>query len=380
MAYTIRDVNGYRNTSGTFVDLGNVSGTATADFSTYDCVKMTLTGDTVISITSPSVRTELQERQLIIDGTDSYEFTLDSSELSVKSSSELLTGIEVLPKVNGIANAKDFRYGETGCTQLRNGNLYFFSQASSEEGIFQISFSDFPNEASSSATLGLDVTTEESGIVSFYMTEDGNYLITSGTAGDGIDMYSMSTPYDLSTATFQGYSGDLGSGFYSLWMKPDGTGIFASDSSFLYEYELTTAFDITTLNSTEVQTVSSLGIYGDYKGNILKFLDSGNKMLLSTRDMLSVIRLDTPYMMDTGHVVKSIPIRDFVDKTGDYFYFSTNASPEDEYFMDIAEGYMILSSYEMGTSVFPLATATSLDITFDATAATIENVTPYKVY
>ena len=116
--------------------------------------------------------------------------------------------------------------------------------------------------------------------------DDGTKMYIIGYQQDQIKQYALSSAYDLSTwsTTLIGQAAVSGqqAGPYGLRFKPDGTKCYVTgvSSDFLYEYDLTTAWDITSLtyNSEFLDTsppdTQMTGIYMKLDGT--KFWLSGN--------------------------------------------------------------------------------------------------------
>lgn len=145
-----------------------------------------------------------------------------------------------------------FRFGDSG-TKL------YLGQFSSPRSIDQYNLSTAYDLSTASYTATFDITTQ---------VLSTNYLLCFNAdgskvyAGYGNDLfqYSLSTPWSISTASYDSKSFDLGtstsptmsSDTSTVEFSSDGTKLFAScfgasDSNFyLYEYSLSTAFDIST--------------------------------------------------------------------------------------------------------------------------------------
>lgn len=104
----------------------------------------------------------------------------------------------------------------------------------------------------------LDITAQSSVCVSLRISSDGNNLYVGTNTGDSIWQYTLSTAYDLSTATYSGNVADFSTyipNITAFALSPDGTklilcymnpaGLLLSVFAFS-EWELTTAWDIST--------------------------------------------------------------------------------------------------------------------------------------
>ena len=105
----------------------------------------------------------------------------------------------------------------------------------------------------------LDVSGKETTPKGLAVDPDGNYVYVCGAISDSVHQYTMSTPFDLSTATFTRTftPGGLGiNGLYTMMFKDDGlTMLLGATNNTLslqgvYEYTLSTAWDISTTSFT----------------------------------------------------------------------------------------------------------------------------------
>lgn len=95
----------------------------------------------------------------------------------------------------------------------------------------------------------------------FYVSPDGTKLYVINTTTNVVYQYTMTTPYDVSTAAYDSKSYDPSetgnNNTRSLWFKNDGTKMYVGDSSkggshTLYQYTLSTAWDVSTASYDSV--------------------------------------------------------------------------------------------------------------------------------
>lgn len=118
------------------------------------------------------------------------------------------------------------------------------------------------------------------------VSKDGNYLYTINQASNAmIRQFTMSTPYDLSTAS---YTRQIQSGVNAsntgISMNNDGTKMYVtynqSSNSYLKTYALSTAYDISTLTNTNNNVIpvgSNDGQNSQAYGGKLKWNNDGSK-------------------------------------------------------------------------------------------------------
>lgn len=85
----------------------------------------------------------------------------------------------------------------------------------------------------------------------FYMKPDGTKMYVAENTNDSIHQYSLSTAYDISTASYDSATLNVSSQDVSpesLWFKPDGTKMYyaGSNGDTVDQYALSTAWDLST--------------------------------------------------------------------------------------------------------------------------------------
>ena len=155
--------------------------------------------------------------------------------------------------------------------------------------IFLIFNLTFVSSAQAAATFvdSFDVSTRDTTPRGLAFNNDGTKMFVSGNSGDDINVYTLSTGFDLSTATFNDINGD-GSGFdisgqetvpRGLTFNNDGTKMFVvgDNGNDINEYTLSVGFDLTS-------TVTHVGEFdiSDQETNPqgIAFNTTGTKMFI----------------------------------------------------------------------------------------------------
>lgn len=158
---------------------------------------------------------------------------------------------------------------------------------------------------------------------------DGTYMYVSGLYT--LTQYTLSTAWDITTATkvfsFNG-SGEISFSPSGIYFKPDGTKVYFCSlyQDNLYEYSMSTAWDISTMSQTysvscSAQDTNSRDIYIKADGTTLF-------MIGSTNDSVYEYSMSTAWDLSTVSYVKSFsvatrentPAGIFFDPTGIYMY------------------------------------------------------------
>ena len=154
------------------------------------------------------------------------------------------------------------------------------------------------------ASKTLSVATQSNQVQDMYFKADGaKVYITDGTLNT-VFQYTLSTPWDLSTGSYDSKSFvcTQGSNAYGLSFSPDGTKMHVMDLSgdTLNQYTLSTAWDVSTASySSKSKTFTS----EDTSPLSHSFKDDGTKLYMMgiTTDTIYQYSLSTPY--DLGSVV-----------------------------------------------------------------------------
>ena len=140
----------------------------------------------------------------------------------------------------------------------------------------------------------------------FVFNDDGTKIFISDSNDSTVYQRNLSTAFDVSSATGSWTSYDLGSGVfpYSLSFNNDGTKLFVLTLSTVREYALTTGFDVTTASLTTTGSLS------DQESSMtgLTFNNNGTKMFTVGNGYNTVYE----YALSTAFDVSSLSYTDSV--------------------------------------------------------------------
>jgi 6-phosphogluconolactonase (cycloisomerase 2 family) len=167
-------------------------------------------------------------------------------------------------------------------------NLYFntdgtkmFHMGFSTDTVYQYTLSTgFDLSTASYDSVNFSFTSQETDPTGLTFSPSGEKMFVVGNSQDSVFQYSLSTPFDLSTASYDSVSFSVASqeGFaYSLTFSPDGTKMFVIgiNNDTVYQYTLSTGFDVSTASYDSVSFS-----YAAQEGvaRSLAFNDAGSKM------------------------------------------------------------------------------------------------------
>lgn len=145
-----------------------------------------------------------------------------------------------------MANNKDFK--------IKNGikpTVYYEDLGSFLSGTEPYGFGSLSDWSYDSKSF--DVSSEETAPAGIAFKPDGTKMFIIGFSGDAVLSYTLSTAWDVSTASYDSVSFSVSSQEttpYGMFFKPDGTKMYivGNTSDTVYQYSLSTAWDISTLS------------------------------------------------------------------------------------------------------------------------------------
>jgi hypothetical protein len=212
-----------------------------------------------------------------------------------------------------------------------------------------------------------------------FFKPDGTKMYFAGAGNDRVYQYSLSTAWDISTASYDSvYLSTLSGGVNlyqvtSLFFKSDGTKLFISDylGDAIYQYTLTTAWDLSTASYDSVSlTVTSQ----DGNPNHLDFKPDGTKLYLlgTTNDTIFQYSMTTAWDLSTASY-DSVSL-DVTSTSGSSTTSAVFNNDGTKLFVlravDVIDQYSLTTAYDLTTASYDSVTF-DVDSTVAANAATI---------
>lgn len=131
---------------------------------------------------------------------------------------------------------------------IREDGLKLYVGGYTNDIIFEYNLSPAWNLTSATYVQNRSVADKENQLRGVWFKPDGTKMYTTGSGGDTVDEYTLSTAWNITTAT---YVQEIATGEsipLKVWFKPDGTKMYIDGltTKTLKEYNLTTAWNITT--------------------------------------------------------------------------------------------------------------------------------------
>jgi hypothetical protein len=314
-------------------------------------------GDTSVTVPneSPTITASLSEIALDTSGANvSFTYTVSDVDSSV---------LKVSHSVSGIANsdlATVTHHRANNTVTITAGTEAFTG------GQITLTVTDGRNNATDtvdvSAAYGYNIsnathigsislTSQISTPYGLTAKSDGTKMYVGDIASDKVYQYSLSTPFDVSTATYDNKSYAYGTHDITGWtLKPDGTRMWgslsysASLTQRIIQYDLSTPYD--------VSTMSENGFYEISRPAGIAFKNDGTKCYIMRRSNYTIYE----YSLSTAWDITSIGA-----STGSFYVATFDNSP---YEIDLStDGTKIFMTGDQFDRVYQIDMSTAFDIT-----------------
>ena len=189
---------------------------------------------------------------------------------------------------------------------FNNDGTKMYVSGNTNDTIYQYTLSTaFDLSTASYDSVSFSYTSQDGIATSVIFNNDGTKMYTVGTVNDNVYQYSLSTAFDLSTASYDSVSFSVASedtNPYGIVFNSDGTKLYmvGMTNDSIYQYSLSTAYDISTASYDSVSfSVASEDI--NPTGGIV-FNSDGTKMYMVgvSTDNVYQYSLSTAYDLSTA--------------------------------------------------------------------------------
>ena len=221
--------------------------TAQLDLSTGSVFDYTLTSDVQVTLTNPAASGTSSGATLLLTGGVASTYDIGNAVYSNKS-------LDVSSQVTGSMGLKGITFNNNGTS------LYILTGdagVSTNDAVYQYTLSTaFDISTGSYANKTLNVGTRETTPTGLSFNTDGTKLFIIGYNDDLVETWSLSSGYDISTASYASQSFNISSQEdYARHINFNNNGtkmyITGNGSSRVQEYALSTAFNVTTASFTD---------------------------------------------------------------------------------------------------------------------------------
>lgn len=293
MGVVIDYSSGFFEAAPTGETVGSVTGNATLDLSSGNVFSHTPTANTTFVFSNPPA-----------SGT-AYDFTLKVTGANVAQGYDIANASYETKSFSissqiGSQNPQGITFNATGSKVYiceNGGYIYEYDLSTA----FDISTASYNNNRILIGGYNTGQETRPSGL---RFNNDGTKIFFTGYAMDNVNRWSLSTPYDITSATNDNNTISIASQDNTpkdIHFNSDGTKLFVLGSQYdkVYMYNLSTAFDL----STASYASSSVSVqFEEHDPTGLHFNDDGTKMFIigTNQDGVDQYNLSTAFDLSTA--------------------------------------------------------------------------------
>lgn len=240
---------------------------------------------------------------------------------------------------------------------IRDNGLDMYMVGANNDNVFQYTLSTaWDISTASYASKTFSVSSEENNPSGISFKSDGTKMYISGATGDDISQYSLSTAWDITTASFDNVTAGSGqdTGVSGVFFKYDGTKFYmmGQADTDINEFNMSTAWDISTASFN--QKSSSISSYEGAPWN-LYFSTDGTKVFVigTTGDEVNEFSLSTAWDISTLSHVRVFSVS------------SQETNPSGIFFKD--DGTKMYITGYTGDAVYQYDTSTPITVTWNST-------------
>jgi sugar lactone lactonase YvrE len=232
---------------------------------------------------------------------------------------------------------------------FKSDGLTMYMVGSATDAVYQYTLSTAWDVSTASyASKTKAIGTEETTPTALFFTPDGTKMYVIGQTGDDVNEYDLSTAWDVSTASFVRVSAAVGEATPTgLWFKDDGTKMYVTGTAndTVREFSLSTAWNVSTISF-----VQSLSIAFETAPSGLTFKDDGTELYVlgTANDVVYEIQLGTAWNISTakGFIyvggTETVPRGIHINSDGTLLFLSGGSNN--------LRKYTLSTAYEVGTA------------------------------
>lgn len=193
--------------------------------------------------------------------------------------------------------------GTPWASRFNDDGLKMYVIGSVNDAVYEYDLSTEYDISTASYSQSFSISSQEGASVDLFFKPDGTKFYISGLIGDAVYQYSLSTAWDISTASYDSVSFSTASQDtvpYGIFIGNSGTRLYVSggQNGSIFQYTLSTAWDLSTASYDSISfSVSSQ----DPLPTGLFFTPSGDKMFMSgVADSVFQYTLSTAWDLSTA--------------------------------------------------------------------------------
>jgi len=244
---------------------------------------------------------------------------------------------------------------------FKPNGLSMYMVGSTGDAVYQYTLSTAWDVSTATFLQSRSISGQETVANSVVFTNDGSRMFVMGQTGDDVNVYNLTTPWNISTATFVSVFSVSGQDATptGLYIKPDGTKMYmvGASTDTVYQYTVP-SIDIQLTGPTSVAALDvqqNLTVYGNTTGS---FVNNG------FRENIGGQYYNLVSQADIGTAANEIPLNQYL---GDLAFMNNEAL--------VIQPQASVTPNGIGDMVFQLTSDTSLVIKVKGSDGTVRSAT-----
>jgi len=197
---------------------------------------------------------------------------------------------------------------------FKSDGTKMYVTGSNSDAVYEYNLSTAWDISTASYNQNFSVSSQEAVPTGLSFKSDGTKMFIIGAIGAEVNEYDLSTAWDVSTASYSQnfYVGSQDIYPHAVFFKPDGTKMYVvgTQTDFVHQYSLSTAWDISTASYTVPSTDYFRIKAQDTQPQELFFKSDGTKMYVagSANDSVYEYNLSTSWKISTASYSQSFSV------------------------------------------------------------------------
>lgn len=223
-----------------------------------------------------------------------------------------VAGDTILSNVNVLGASYDSVFFSVAAEELTPSDLFFspdglkmYIIGTTGDDVNEYNLSTAWVVSSAVYSTVFSVSSQDTNPSGIFFRADGTKMYVVGSTGDAVYQYTLSTPWSIATASYDNISFSVAAEATpnGLWFRPNGLSMYmvGSTEDAVYQYTLSTAWNVST--ATFLQSFSVAG--QESIPNVVTFTGDGSRMFVmgQTGDDVNVYNLTIPWDISTSAFV-----------------------------------------------------------------------------
>lgn len=194
---------------------------------------------------------------------------------------------------------------------FKSDGTKMYVMGATNDSVYEYALSTAWDISSASYTTSFSVSAQEATPNGLFFKPDGTKMYVTGTSGDGIDEYTLSTAWDISTASATSFFSAPQVSPVQCLFNDDGSVLYFAFANIITQQDVSTPYDVSTTTAWAAQTTGYFNVNAqEATVNAIAFKSDGTKMYVmgATGDDVNEYALSTAWDITTASFTTSFSV------------------------------------------------------------------------